>query len=364
MLYGIKNVEVPDRAKDKARLVLMGNLRFTREGKLLLDKWFRSPGEFWAPASSMAGLRFVASLAVVLNLPLETIDLDSAYLQTKVKTAQVDYLELVPEVLDAMTPDWKMAVQRAREEDFALGGKGEVVFPLVKNMYGKTPSGKNFIEDLQSSLEKMGWRRMPHCPGSFLKLCPVTGKPMVIANYVDDFAAVMTDESRAAEWAELAKSWKFDAPQRSTRFLGIEMYYPDPNNLRHLVLHQGGYLQTVVERYEKARKKMLHGLKHLPNDEPRIPEATFKQDCDTVVRSAIGGLAYAARGTRPDLMKSFHTMSRLVTKWGTDAEAFLQKILAYAKHSFNQGIVLDARKTSADRSMYTCINRSFLKEKM
>ena len=76
MLYGIKNVEIPEKSKDKARLVLMGNLRFTKSGKLLLDKWFRSPGEFWAPASSMAGLRMVAALAVILGLPIETIDLD------------------------------------------------------------------------------------------------------------------------------------------------------------------------------------------------------------------------------------------------------------------------------------------------
>ena len=77
MLYGIKNVEIPEKAKDKARLVLMGNLRFTKSGKLLLDRWFRSPGEFWAPASSMAVLRFVACVAVILGLPLETIDLDA-----------------------------------------------------------------------------------------------------------------------------------------------------------------------------------------------------------------------------------------------------------------------------------------------
>ena len=118
MLYGIKNVEIPEKAKDKARLVLMGNLRFTKSGKLLLDRWFRSPGEFWAPASSMAGLRFVACVAVILGLPLETIDLDAAYLQTEVKQ-QDDYLQLTPEIIEGLPDDWRAAVKKAIDKDIA-----------------------------------------------------------------------------------------------------------------------------------------------------------------------------------------------------------------------------------------------------
>ena len=358
MLYGIKNVEIPEKSKDKARLVLMGNLRFTKSGKLLLDKWFRSPGEFWAPASSMAGLRMVAALAVILGLPIETIDLDSAYLQTYVKTEAVDYLELVPEVIEAMTEDWQIEIEKAREVDRSMGGSGEVVFPLVKNMYGKTPSGKNFINDLQTHLEQLGWKRMPHCPGSFLKFCPITGLPQMLANYVDDFAAVMTDESRANEWNALAQSWKFDPPRRSERFLGIEMRYPDPKNLRCLELEQCGYLDVVIGRYEKARGITVPPLMHLPADEPPWPEgldskgnhtgasAGSGKECGTIVRQAIGGIAYAARGDRLDLMKAFHTLARRVTKWDDEAEKFLKKVLGYCKHTLNKGLCMDATGTS------------------
>ena len=67
MLYVIKNAEVPEKAMDKARLVLMANLRFAKSGKLLLDRLFFTPGEIWVPASSMAGMRFVAALAILMG---------------------------------------------------------------------------------------------------------------------------------------------------------------------------------------------------------------------------------------------------------------------------------------------------------
>ena len=351
MLYGIKNAELPEKAKDKARLVLMGNLRFTKSGKLMLDRWFRTPGEFWAPASSMAGLRFVAAMAVLMGLPVKTIDLDSAYLQSSVKKTG-DYLELSEEVIDGLSDDWKAAIEEARREDRAAGGKGDVVFPLYKNLYGKAPSGTNFITDLQTSLIQLDWVRLPHCPGTFMKKCTATGKPMIIANYVDDFAAVMTEEGEAAEWAALAELWKFDPPRVIDRFLGIEPHYPEPGNWRHLVLQQSGYLELVVSRYEEQSKKLgkppVPLYKCLPMEEPIWPEESYRCDATTIHRSVIGALAYAARGTRPELMKAVHTLSRRVTKWTDAAEAFLRRVLGYVKAHLNVGLVFNATGHSTD----------------
>ena len=80
--------------------------------------------------------------------------------------------------------------EEARREDLAAGSEGDVVFPFYKNLYGKAPSGTNFITDLQTSLIQLDWVRLPHCPGTFMKRCSITNQRMIIANYVDDFAAV------------------------------------------------------------------------------------------------------------------------------------------------------------------------------
>ena len=102
----------------------------------------------------------------------------------------------------------------------------------------------------------------------------------------------------------------------------------------------------MVSRYEKAAKVKIGRLKHLPMEEPEWPEEDFRCEAGTIVRSAIGGLAYAARGSRPDLMKAFHTLSRRATKWTKEAGDFLRKVLAYCKETTNRGINMDARGTS------------------
>ena len=355
MLYGIKNAEHPERAKDKARLVLQGNLRFTKEGKLKLDRWYRTPGEFWAPASSMAGFRLVVAIGTIQGHPVETIDLDAAYLQSKVRGDVHDFLEMTPEIIEGMAPDWQILVEAARKADVEAGGTGQVVFPLLRNMYGKTTSGYNFIGDLQSDLEAIGWNRMPHCYGSFYKRCRKTGKMQVLANYVDDFAAALSPASRVDEWAAIGGpdggkgGGGFDPPRLVDRFLGIECQYPVEGDYRYIILEQVRYVQMKVQQYEEVRKSELplSKLKNLPTSEPPLHK-DLKQEAGTRVRSALGGLMYAARGTRPDIMKACHTISRRVTRWDDDNHKFLEKVLSYCKGNDELGLSFDCRGLSDD----------------
>ena len=50
--------------------------------------------------------------------------------------------------MEMMGDDWVLAWHTAAEAD----PEGKVLFPLVKNLYGKSDSGTNFIEDFQRSL--------------------------------------------------------------------------------------------------------------------------------------------------------------------------------------------------------------------
>ena len=177
---------------------------------------------------------------------------------------------------------------------------------------------------------------------------------MVIANYVDDFAAVLTKESGPAEWEKLKQFWKFDPPRVIDRFLGVETFYPEgfEKNPRHLVLHQSGYLSMVVERYEEHCKKNglppLKAYVGLPTSEPAWPEEEYRKESGTPVRSVVGGIAYAARGTRPDLMKAFHVLSRRVTKWTDGADDFMRRVLGYIKSTLNVGLVMNATGAPKD----------------
>ena len=444
LIYGVKNWETPEARKDKARMVIQGCIRVTREGRVLLEKHFKKPGEFWAPNSSMAGLRLVCSVGAIYGHGVDTIDLDCAYLQSEAREPN-RFLIFPPEVLESMPDDWQDLIRKAIEQDLANGGAGEVVFPQLKNIYGKSDAGTNFIQDFQSTLEYFGWCRLPHCHGTFLRFCPTTGKAMVLANYVDDLAVTLTAESAALVWKEIAEHWQFTPARPLEKFLGIVCKTFPEHGHRMLELDQTDLMLKIVADYEKAVPGVLiKSLSTLPDKVPALvdmetgevleestplvtdedqlqkkfssmeldpedqrslgkhranvattthtgtsnstdsqgwlptssplsevwpvppylqlnPELPYQEaklalkkgavkpkgEAGTICRSAVGALFYAARGTRPDVMKAVHELARRVTKWTKECDAFLERILAYCKGS-KVALVLDARGLSTD----------------
>ena len=84
MIYSVKHAEMDEIfQRDKARFIVQGCLRFTRDGKVRLERWYKTPGQYWAPVGSLAGLRVVSAFGVIQDIQNETIDLDSGYMQTE-----------------------------------------------------------------------------------------------------------------------------------------------------------------------------------------------------------------------------------------------------------------------------------------
>jgi hypothetical protein len=246
LIFGVKHFELPGQQKDKARMVVQGCIRLTRRGKVMLEKNFKAPGEFWAPNSSMAGLRLVVSVAAIQGVPVHTVDLDSAYLQTYAVQHEV-FLMLPPEVIEAMPGDWQAEYFKAVALDKKMGGEGVAVFPIVRNIYGKCDAGTNFIKDFQGSLRRLGWESLPHCMGTFSRVDPVSGRMTVLANYVDDLALAAHTEDNARIWKELAAEWKFSPAEILTKFLGIECRAVGPPGqlYRHYELDQCNYTNNM-----------------------------------------------------------------------------------------------------------------------
>ena len=347
LIYGIKHWEHVEMHKDKARLIVQGCLRVTKEGKVMLERYFKAPGEFWAPTSSLAGFRFVCCLAAILGLKVTTIDLDSAYLQSEARHDNT-YLQFPPELTEAFTDDWQMAIRQAVTEDFMHGGWGEVVFPLLKNVYGKPDAGTNFINDFQQGtlIPEAGFQRLPHCHGTFLKFCPVTGKPQLISNYVDDICAALTPEDGPKVWAAIARHWKFDPERPLNLFLGVVAIQDKQN--RRIILSQRDYLANVVAKHEKWLGKPVRGVINLPQKEPPWPDKTYKQESGTHFRSMIGGLMYAARGTRMDIAKAVNVCARRCVSWNQECTTFMNSLIGYVKGTLEVVLTIDASGQSFD----------------
>ena len=397
LIYGCKHWEDPEMHKDKARVVVQGCLRITKDGRILLEKWFKKAGEFWAPTSSMAGARFITALSTIYARIMETTDLDSGYCQTSKRNTNT-WLILDDEICEMLPDDWQVMIREARKIDIAMGGKGKIAFPLWKNLFGECPAGQNFIEDFQGFLiVDCLWHRAPHDHGMLLKWCLKKNEPMAMATYVDDLFSSLTQPARSTEFAKLHTRWIFEAPYCARKFLGIKVLYPlvaelvlgkaqleadassetrtklkevrnrkfetnddfeaataevvmtlsaGDERLRCAYLSQGEYMRQVIEKYENVTGRKIRKLLHLPIKDP--PECEEKREAGTVVRSAAGGLMYGARGTQLPLMKATHIITTRVTTWSDECTAFLEAVLGHAKALLDVVLVFDARGQPKD----------------
>ena len=57
---------------------------------------------------------------------------------------------------------------------------------------------------------------------------------------------------------------------------------------------------------------------------------------------------YAARGTRPDILKACHSISRRVTRWEESCQVFFEKVLGYCKYNEQRGLSFDCRGQPED----------------
>ena len=218
---------------------------------------------------------------------------------------------------------------------------------------------------------------------------------MVLANYVDDLATVLTKQFGPQVWKEIETKWKFDPSKPLEKFLGIVCKRVSE---RRYELEQQDLLSKVVKEYEEKTGRSLGTKKTLPTECPPLttvegkpleemassdivetvanlakallaapgaakpgsseraeeagaaqaPAVTGKKgkvlppgESGTPVRSAVGGLYYAARGTRLELMKAVHELARRTTRWNPACTTFLEAVLTYCKN-MKSVLVFDA----------------------
>ena len=336
-IYGVKHWELPEEEQvDKARLIVQGNIRVTKEGKILLEKWFKRKGDYWAPVSSMSGLRLVVSCSVIQELELETIDLDSGYLQTE--TEQADYyIELDQAIMDSLEEDW----QRAIREAAALDPEGKVLFPVHGNIYGDPGAGTSFITAFQAAIVDCGWTRCGGDPAIFYKRSKPSGKIQVLSSYVDDLSAGICRLDQSLWQALRARGWKFEDAKPLSQFLGIHCILAGP---RLVYLSQKEYLKHVVEKHEAWTGQTLKPRSTLPTGLPEFEEDTSAASAQTVtnVRGDVGGLMYGGRGTRPDVLRATAEVASYATKPAHHL-VFLNQLMSFVKGTLDTVLVFDAR---------------------
>ena len=341
-VYAVKHWETVNEQADKCRLVVQGNIRILPNGKIHLDRWHRKKGEFWAPVGSLAGLRLVVCMSAVQSLDLQSIDLDSGYLQTRNQEIGKIFLDLDSEFQGMMADDWQAAIEAAKrldEKERGLKyGEGQCVFPVEGNMYGEAGAGQGFIVVFQNALIRCGWTRAKEDPSFFFRLCPKSKKLQGISSYVDDLAGAISSKDPKKIWDELrARGWIFENEKELTKFLGVVI---KKNSPRWYELSQEDYVTHLVQVHEERRGVVLRARVTMPEVAPEHAKGPL--ECGTDIRSDIGALMYASRGTRPDLTLATSTLASASTKWWAAWDDFLGQVLACVKGTKNRKLQINA----------------------
>jgi len=180
----------------------------------------------YAPVVKASSVRTVLAISAIQKRHLRQFDVKTAYLNAH--ASQTSYME--------------------QPEGFEIAGypREDWVLEILKSLYGRHSSGREWYGDLQRVLTSLNFTRSDADECIFILNTPE--RSIIIAVYVDDFliSARSPDDT---EWlhTELNKHWDTRDLGPAKRFLGIDIYRPDPTG--PVFINQGVYIRQILHEF-------------------------------------------------------------------------------------------------------------------
>jgi hypothetical protein len=257
------------KMKYKGRLVAMGNLQDDME-------------ETYAPVAHYSSVRLLVALAAMWRWRLRSFDITGAYLN---------------------------AVLRPGEEEYLIPPPGMVIPPgsvlrLRKALYGLKQAGRRWNETLNTTLQKMGYKRSEY-DGCLYRKYGDGGVIAILAVVVDDFlVATREDETLEEFQMGLTKEYTVTRKDLPLHYVGM-----------HITMSKKGYSISQREYVESILKEYRMEDAH-PQPTPQSVDILPREEGDDEfpkqisMRKVVGSLLYVAVNSRPDIA---FTVNRLAS---------------------------------------------------
>ncbi|KAJ1039710.1 hypothetical protein NDA10_003376 [Ustilago hordei] len=246
--------------KHKARLVARG---FTqREG---IDYQ-----ETFSPVAPLGAIRAILALAVQNNWEVHALDITMAYLNSTLKEA----IYMKPPEGSGVAP-----------------GK---VYKVVKGLYGLKQSGREWNQEFDRSLRRMGFFQVECAPCIYTK---GQGEDMaIVVIYVDDTLVIAPRlETVLKVKKQIGQRWKMEDSGEVSHFLGIKI--SRDRAMRTMTIGQSGYIDQVLAKHlDKRTKPTMVPMQSIPEG-TLVASAAQQKEYPVIV----GKLLWVANSTRPDL---------------------------------------------------------------
>ncbi|KAJ1594194.1 hypothetical protein NDA11_001615 [Ustilago hordei] len=265
--------------KHKARLVARG---FTqREG---IDYQ-----ETFSPVAPLGAIRAILALAVQNNWEVHALDITMAYLNSTLKEA----IYMKPPEGSGVAP-----------------GK---VYKVVKGLYGLKQSGREWNQEFDRSLRRMGFFQVECAPCIYTK---GQGEDMaIVVIYVDDTLVIAPRLETVLEVKkQIGQRWKME---------------------------DSGYIDQVLAKHlDKRTKPTMVPMQNIPEG-TLVASAAQQKEYPVIV----GKLLWVANSTRPDLSLTVGVLARHMREPSQEHYQAAQRVLRYLESTRQVGLVYRASES-------------------
>ncbi|EWM20071.1 gag-pol polyprotein [Nannochloropsis gaditana] len=238
----------------------------------------------YAPVASITTIRLILAIACILDLELDNMDVDTAYLQS----------DLEEKIYVKQPPGYEQC-----------GPNGEeLVCRLRKSLYGLKQSGRNWHKKIDGWFRGYGFHSSSADPCLYVKFGS-SGEMLVIVLYVDDLIIAGNSRDMVDDFKQaISKEISMKDLKELDWILGMAI--KRNREKRFMEISQTAYIDMMLAKFKMADCKPvltpMEGILTKMNGEGDKPDREYMK--------LVGSLLYAALVTRPDI--AFAVQSVLV----------------------------------------------------
>lgn len=315
-VFRVKHDENTSNPRYKARLVVKG---FSQRKGIDFE-------EIFSPVVKMSSIRIVLSLAAILDLEIEQMDVRTAFLHG----------------------DLEEEIYMIQPEGFVVKGKENCVCKLKKSLYGLTQAPRQWYKKFESFMGKHGYIKTTsdHCV--FMKKFS-SDDFVILLIYVDGMLIIGNNASRITSLKrELTKSFAMKDLGTASQILGLKIIRD--RKTKRLWLSHEKYIEKVLQRFNMHKAKPvstpLGAHFKLSNKQSPTTEEDKKAMEKIPYALATGSLMYAMICTRPDIAHSVGVISRFVSNPGKEHWHAVKWLMRYLRGTSNMCLCFGAKHTN------------------
>ncbi|KAJ1044679.1 hypothetical protein NDA10_007221 [Ustilago hordei] len=212
------------------------------------------------------------------------------------------------------------------------------VYKVVKGLYGLKQSGREWNQEFDRSLRRMGFFQVECAPCIYTK---GQGEDMaIVVIYVDDTLVIAPRlETVLKVKKQIGQRWKMEDSGEVSHFLGIKISRDCA--MRTMMIGQSGYIDQVLAKHlDKRTKLTMVPMQSIP--EGTLVASAAQQKEYLVI---VGKLLWVANSTRPDLSLTVGVLARHMHEPSQEHYQAAQRVLRYLESTRQVGLVYRASES-------------------